>query len=97
MGLVFTNDMCTGCNKCIRECPVIVSNVAVNAGKVMVDAEKCIACGACFDACAHGAREYNDDTKAFLMIWQQERRYRLSLHRRFLRIIRRNISGFLGI
>ncbi len=65
MALVFTNDLCTGCNKCIRECPVIVSNVAVNEGRVTVDEEKCIACGACFDACAHGAREFEDDTKDF--------------------------------
>lgn len=33
--------------------------------KVIVDSEKCIACGACFDACEHNAREYQDDTKSF--------------------------------
>lgn len=27
--------------------------------------ENCIACGACFDACEHGAREFYDDTEAF--------------------------------
>lgn len=65
MELIYTNDNCTGCNKCVRDCPVLIANVATDAGKVTVDSEKCIACGACFDACEHNAREYRDDTKAF--------------------------------
>jgi iron only hydrogenase large subunit-like protein len=32
---------------------------------ITVDGDKCIACGACFDACEHGAREYVDDTEKF--------------------------------
>ena len=65
MELIYTNDNCTGCNKCVRDCPVLIANVATDAGKVTVDPEKCIACGACFDACEHNAREYQDDTKSF--------------------------------
>ena len=65
MELIYTNDDCTGCNKCVRDCPVLIANVATDAGKVTVDSEKCIACGACFDACEHNAREYQDDTKTF--------------------------------
>lgn len=65
MELIYTNDNCTGCNKCVRDCPVLIVNVATDAGKVTVDSEKCIACGACFDACEHNAREYQDDTKSF--------------------------------
>jgi iron only hydrogenase large subunit-like protein len=30
-----------------------------------VDGKACISCGACFDACAHDARRYNDDTERF--------------------------------
>lgn len=44
---------------------MLIANVATDAGKVTVDSEKCIACGACFDACEHNAREYQDDTKSF--------------------------------
>ena len=44
---------------------MLIANVATDAGKVTVDPEKCIACGACFDACEHNAREYQDDTKSF--------------------------------
>lgn len=65
MELIYTNDNCTGCNKCVRDCPVLIANVATDAGKVTVDSEKCIACGACFDACEHNAREYQDDTQLF--------------------------------
>ena len=65
MELIFTNDSCTGCNKCVRACPVLTANVATEAGKVMVDGDKCIACGACFDACPHNARDFHDDTERF--------------------------------
>ena len=34
--------------------------------RIDVDPNRCVGCGACFDACEHGAREYNDDTEAFL-------------------------------
>lgn len=65
MELVYTNDSCTGCNKCVRSCPVLTANIATESGKVMVDSDKCIACGACFDACPHQARDFYDDTEKF--------------------------------
>ena len=69
MSLVFTNDNCIGCNKCIRVCPCPGACVSVTTeeGKerIQVDPAKCIACGACMDACKHGAREYEDDTEQF--------------------------------
>ncbi len=67
-GLVFTNENCIGCNKCISTCPVITANVAVERDggqRIEVDGDKCVACGACFDACEHGAREFRDDTERF--------------------------------
>lgn len=68
MALVFTNEKCIGCNKCIRSCSCAGANISVTkAGKtrVEVDSKKCIACGACFDVCEHRAREYTDDTERF--------------------------------
>ncbi len=62
--LVYTNDQCTGCNKCVRVCPTLVSNIA-QEGKIWVNRDSCIACGACLDACGHDARSYHDDTKQF--------------------------------
>ncbi len=66
--LVFTNDKCIGCNRCIGACSCQGANVAKKDGErnlIEVDPEKCIACGACFDVCEHHAREYNDDTERF--------------------------------
>lgn len=62
--MVFTNDQCIGCNKCIRECPSLLANIA-KGECINVDEEKCIQCGACFEACMHKARDYEDDTDVF--------------------------------
>ena len=67
-GLVYTNENCIGCNKCISACPVITANKAVERdGKpvIEVDPDKCIGCGACFDVCEHEARSFYDDTEEF--------------------------------
>lgn len=63
--MIFTNENCIGCNKCIRSCPVLLANHS-NLDRIEVDAEKCIHCGACFDNCKHMARDYEDDTELFL-------------------------------
>ena len=63
--MVFTNDKCVGCNKCIRSCPAFLANVAED-GNINVSDEMCIQCGACFDNCMHDARDFDDDTAAFL-------------------------------
>lgn len=68
--LVYTNENCVGCNKCINVCSCIgacVSTATDEKGhsRINVDPNRCVACGACFDACEHGAREYHDDTVDF--------------------------------
>ena len=68
VSLVFTNDKCIGCNKCISICSCVganVSHIVDGKNRIDVDSSKCIGCGACFDACEHGAREYRDDTERF--------------------------------
>lgn len=67
-GLVFTNDKCIGCNKCISVCSCVgacISEEDDGKNRIEVDGGKCIACGACFDVCEHGAREFKDDTGEF--------------------------------
>lgn len=66
--LVYTNEKCQGCNRCISVCPVLTANYSVRSGKgqrIEVHSENCIGCGACFDVCEHRAREYYDDTGRF--------------------------------
>lgn len=65
---VFTNDNCTGCNRCIAACHVPGANrVQMRDGKnrVVVDNTKCIHCGHCIGVCQYNAREYIDDTDLF--------------------------------
>lgn len=63
--MVYTNENCVGCNKCIRTCPVLGANIAIGE-KIDVSEEMCIQCGACFDNCMHSARDFEDDTEIFL-------------------------------
>ncbi len=67
--IVYTNDKCIGCNRCIVACPVPEANVfAIKNGqkRIDVDESKCIRCGRCLSACPHGARQFRDDTEFFL-------------------------------
>lgn len=66
--LVYTNDNCIGCNKCISVCSCIgacVSKEVDGQNRIEVDGNKCVGCGACFDVCEHNARAYEDDTERF--------------------------------
>lgn len=63
--MIFTNENCISCNKCIRSCPVLTANVSRDSS-IDVNDEACIKCGACFKACQHSARDYEDDTEQFL-------------------------------
>ncbi len=66
--LIYTNDKCQGCNRCISVCPVLTANYSVQSEegqRIEVHSENCIGCGACFDVCEHNARNYYDDTEQF--------------------------------
>lgn len=68
-GLVYTNDNCLGCNKCIAACPLLRVNTSTIVDKkniISVDGDACVHCGNCITACPHSARDYMDDTETFL-------------------------------
>lgn len=66
--LIYTNDKCIGCNKCINVCSCMGASISHDMNgksRIDVDGSKCVGCGACLDVCEHDAREYEDDTEAF--------------------------------
>ena len=77
-GLVYTNENCVGCNKCIGVCSSVGAMIASEDDKgnnvITVDPDKCVACGACFDVCEHNARELMMTQSASLRILQKGRR-----------------------
>ena len=73
-GLIFTNDNCISCNKCVRVCTSPGASYVHSDGTssvVHINAERCISCGACFSLCDHNARDYTDDTEAFFKDLEQ--------------------------
>ena len=62
-------ELCKGCNRCVRECPMETANITYQdeggSVKVKIDYEKCITCGRCVSTCKHDARYYVDDTEQF--------------------------------
>ena len=80
--IVYTNDNCIGCNKCISVCSAIgacVSSVENGKPRITVDGNRCVACGSCMDVCVHGAREYQDDTERFFEDLQNGKKISLLL------------------
>ena len=99
-GLVLTNDNCVGCNKCISVCSCVGATVAhqTEDGRniINVDGNKCIACGACFDACEHNAREFVDDTEAFFEALKRGEKISILLAPAFLANYPNEYGSILG-
>lgn len=72
--MVYTNNNCIGCNKCIGSCPTLLANVA-SIGHINVNPDACIECGDCFNVCKHEARDYIDDTDIFLTDLKKGKKY----------------------
>lgn len=97
--LVYTNDKCVGCHKCISVCPVLTANKSVDEDgqhRIVVDGKQCVGCGACFDACAHKARSYNDDTERFFEDLKWGEKISLLLAPAFLANYPREYATVLG-
>ena len=67
-GLIYTNENCISCNKCVKVCTspgASYLHISGNNLAVYIDPSRCVSCGACFSICQHNARGYRDDTAAF--------------------------------
>lgn len=58
-------NLCIGCNACIRACPVPNAN-RYDGNVVRTNPDQCIKCGECIKGCSHGARYYDDDLENML-------------------------------
>lgn len=98
-GLIFTDDKCTGCNRCISACPVLGANIAVKEnGKncVMVDGDACVHCGSCIDACGHDARNFKDDTDDFFSALEKGERISILVAPAFIANYPKQYNQVLG-
>nr|MCR5674075.1 4Fe-4S dicluster domain-containing protein [Lachnospiraceae bacterium] len=80
--IVYTNDSCIGCNKCIKVCSAIGACISAEKdgkARIVVDGSKCVACGSCIDVCEHDAREFEDDTERFFRDLEKGERISLLL------------------
>ncbi len=97
--IIFTNEKCMGCNKCISACPALLANRAEmdsDMSKIAVDQEACVQCGSCFDSCGHDARDYNDDTEAFFRSLEKGKKISLIVAPAFLANYPREYGRILG-
>lgn len=98
--LVYTNDRCIGCNKCINVCPAMGACMSVEGEdlnrRIEVNGKYCVACGACMDACVHGAREFYDDTDRFLADLKKGDKISLLVAPAFLANYPREYKSVLG-
>ena len=97
--IIFTNEKCMGCNKCISACPALLANRAEmdsDVSKIAVDQEACVQCGSCFDSCGHDARDYNDDTEAFFRSLEKGKKISLIVAPAFLANYPREYGRILG-
>lgn len=95
--LIFTNDLCVGCNRCIGACSCQGASIAIEENgknKIVVNGDCCIACGACFDVCEHHAREYVDDTERFFADLKRGEKFPSFLRLLLRQIIIRNMKVY---
>lgn len=98
-GLIFTSDNCIGCNKCIKGCPVIGSNIALSkeeGSRIVVDGSKCIHCGKCLKNCEHGARLFRDDFDELITALHAGEDIDLLIAPSFFLTHNDNINAYLG-
>ena len=98
-GVIFTNENCIGCNKCISNCSLMGANVSVvKNGKVRmeIDSRKCNDCGRCINICVHHARDFRDDTKQFMADLKSGQKLSVILEPSFYAVYGDRADGIIG-
>ncbi len=98
-GVIFTNDKCIACNKCISNCSLMGANVSVVKHGIVhmeIDSRKCNDCGKCINVCVHNARDYRDDTEAFFADLEKGEKISLVLAPSFFALYGNIAEGIIG-
>jgi len=98
-GVIFTNDNCIGCNRCISNCSLMGANVSIiKNGKahMEIDSRKCNDCGRCINICVHHARDFRDDTDAFFADLKKGQKISLILDPTFYAIYGKKAPCIVG-
>ena len=98
--LVYTDENCIGCNKCIGACPCPGANIAEidenGKNRIHVNPDKCIGCGSCMDVCDHNARAFDDDTDRFFADLKAGKKISILLAPAFKANYEKEYESFLG-
>ena len=98
-GIIFTNDNCIGCNKCIANCSLMGANIAIvknGRARMEIDSRKCNDCGRCINICVHHARDFRDDTDRFFEDLKKGEKISLILEPSFYAIYKDKAPGIIG-
>lgn len=98
-GIIFTNDNCIGCNKCIANCSLMGANISIvknGRARMEIDSRKCNDCGRCINICVHHARDFRDDTDQFFEDLKKGEKISLILEPSFYAIYKDKAPGIIG-
>lgn len=98
-GIVYSDEKCIGCNKCIAACSVLGANCAViqnGQNRVVVDSRKCVICGSCVSVCPQKARTYRDDSESFFTGAAQSQNISVIIDQSFFVLYKDRARSVLG-
>ncbi len=98
-GVIFTNDNCIACNKCISNCSLMGANVSVVKNGIVhmeIDSRKCNDCGKCINVCVHNARDFRDDSEAFFADLEKGEKISVILAPTFFGLYGNRAEGIIG-
>lgn len=98
-GIIYTNDNCIGCNKCITNCSLMGANISIvrnGKARMEIDSRKCNDCGRCINICTHHARDYRDDTERFFEDLKKGEKISVILEPSFYAVYKDKAAGIIG-
>ncbi|WP_288188484.1 EAL domain-containing protein [uncultured Treponema sp.] len=98
-GIVYSDEKCIGCNKCIAACSVLGANCDIiqnGQNRVVVDSRKCVICGSCVSVCPQKARTYRDDSESFFTGAAQSQNISVIIDQSFFVLYKDRARSVLG-